>query len=117
MTRKKPVLDWARRKWRAFCSVRRSAAEQNSQGLLRLAEEVRTLAEAARRVCPPERRLQARITGIHEEMSRLSELAVNPDFRSLAPDKRQSLHRGLVSSREQLLRVMGQAQAPTRLLQ
>ena len=60
MNRDKPVLDWVRRKWRAYCAVRKSAAELNPNGLLR---------------------------------------------------------RGLVSSREQLLRVMGQAKAPTKLLQ
>jgi len=117
VTRRKPVLDWVRRKWRAYCSARRSAAQVNPGGLLRLAEEVRTLAEAARRVCPPERCLQSRIRGISEEMRRLTEIAATPDFRRLAPEKRQLLRRGLVDSREQLLRVMGQAPAPTRLLQ
>jgi len=117
VARAKPVLDWVRRTWRACCAVRKHAAELNPGGLLRLAEEVRTLAEAARRVCPPERRLQARIRGIHEEMRRLTDLAANPDFRRLAPEKRQLLRRGLVDSREQLLRVMGQAPVPTRLLQ
>lgn len=114
------MLDWVRRKWRAYCAVRKSAAEVNPNGLLRLAEEVRTLAEAARRVCPPERRLQSRIRGIlHEmdEMRRLVDLAASPGLRRLPQDKRQLLRRGLVSSREQLLRVMGQAKAPTRLLQ
>ncbi|MBU1041333.1 MAG: hypothetical protein KKF77_09575 [Proteobacteria bacterium] len=119
----KPVLDWVRRKWRAYCAVRKSAAEVNPNGLLRLAEEVRTLAEAARRVCPPERRLQSRIRDIlhvideMDEMRRLADLAASPDLRRLPPDKRQLLRRGLVNSREQLLRVMGQATAPTRLLQ
>jgi hypothetical protein len=113
----RPVLDWMRRKWRAYCAVRKSAAEVNPGGLLRLAEEVRTLAEAARRVCPPERRLQSRIRGINEEMRRLADLAASPDLRRLPQDKRQLLRRGLVSSREQLLRVMGQANVPTRLLQ
>ncbi len=117
MAEGKPVVAWVRRKWRAYCAVRKSAAEVNPGGLLRLAEEVRTLAEAARRVCPPERRLQSRIRGIFDETHRLSELAAQPEFRYLAPDQRQLLHRGLVHSREQLLRVMGQAQAPTRLLQ
>lgn len=117
MGREKPVLNWVRRKWRAYCAVRRSTALANPGGLLRLAEEVRTLAEAARRVCPPERRLQSRIWGIHEEMHRLTDLAANPGFRRLAPEKRQLLRRGLVNSRAQLLRVMGQAPAPTRLLQ
>ncbi len=117
MARQKPVLDWVRRKWRAYCAVRRSAAQVNPGGLLRLAEEVRTLAEAARRVCPPERRLQSRIRGIHEQMHRLTDLAASPDFRRLAPDKRQLLRRGLVNSREQLLRAMGQAPVPTKLLQ
>jgi len=106
-----------RRKWRAYCSARRSAALVNPNGLLRLAEEVRTLAEAARRVCPPERRLQSRILDIHEDMRRLADIAATPDFRHLAPEKRQLLRRGLVDSREQLLRAMGQAPAPTRLLQ
>jgi len=106
-----------RRKWRAYCTARKSAAEVNPNGLLRLAEEVRTVAEAARRVCPPERRLQSRIRGIHEEMHRLADLAATPEFRRLDSEKRQLLRRGLVDSREQLLRVMGQAPAPTKLLQ
>lgn len=117
MGREKAVPDWMRRKWRAFCAVRRSAALVNPGGLLRLAEEVRTLAEVARRVCPPERLLQSRIRGIHEETYRLTDLAAAADFRRLAPEKRQLLRRGLVNSRSQLLRVMGQAPAPTRLLQ
>lgn len=117
MAQDKPVLDWVRRKWRAYCAVRKSAAEVNPNGLLRLAEEVRTLAEAARRVCPPERRLESSIRGIHEEMRRLADLAASPGFRRLPPDKRQLLRRGLVNSREHLLRVMCQAKAPTRLLQ
>ncbi len=111
------MLGWGRRKWRAYRAARKSAAEVNPNGLLRLAEEVRTLAEAARRVCPPERRLQSRIRGIHEETHRLADIAATPDFRCLAPDKRQLLRRGLVNSREQLLRVMGQATVPTKLLQ
>jgi len=113
----KPVIDWVRRKWRAWCSARKSAAESNPGGLLRLAEEVRMLAEAARRVCPPERQLQSRIRGIHEEMDRLAKIAAGRDFRRLGPEKRQLLRRGLVTSREQLLRVMGQVPAPTRFLQ
>jgi len=117
VAQRRPLLDWVRRKWRAYRAVRKSAAEVNPNGLLRLAEEVRTLAEAARRVCPPERRLQSRIRGIHKEMHRLTDIAATPDFRRLAPDKRQLLRRGLVNSREQLLRVMGQAPVPTRLLQ
>lgn len=106
-----------RRKWRAYRSVRRSASESNPGGLLRLAEEVRSLAEAARRVCPPERQLQSRIRGIREEMDRLAEIAAGHDLRRLAPEKRQMLRRGLVTSREQLLRVMGHVPAPTRFLQ
>ncbi len=113
----KPVLDWVRRKWRAYCAARKSAAELNPGGILRLALEVRTLAEAARRVCPPERLLQSRIRGIHEEMHRLTDLAATPEFRLLAPEKRQLLRRGLVNSREHLLRVMGQAPVPTKFLQ
>ena len=83
----------------------------------RLAEEVRMLADAARRVCPPERRLQSRIRGIQGEMERLTSMAATPEFRRLAPEKRQLLRKGLVQSREQLLRVMGQVPAPTKLLQ
>lgn len=112
-----PVLGWIGRKWRAYCSARKSAAELNPGGLLRLAEEVRMLADAARRVCPPERKLQSRIRGIQGEMDRLRSLADTPEFRRLAPDKRQMLRKGLVQSREQLLRVMGQVPAPTKLLQ
>jgi hypothetical protein len=110
-------MGWAQRKWRALCAVRKAAAEQNPGGILRLAREVRSLAEAARRVCPPERRLQSRINVLHEEMRRLTVLAETPEFRCLTPEKRQLLHRGLVQSREQLLRVMGQVDAPTDLLQ
>lgn len=113
----KPVLHWLSRKWRALCSARRAAKEQNPGGILLLAHEVRALAEAARRVCPPERRLQSRINAVHEEMNRLAELAGTPEFRQLDSGKRQLLRKGLVQSREQLLRVMGQVPAPTRLLQ
>jgi len=115
--RSRPVLGWLTRKWRALCAARRVAREQNPGGLLRLAEEVRALAEAARRVCPPERRLQARIAAVNEEMRRLTALAETPEFRRLDAGKRQKLRRGLVQSRDQLLRAMGQAPAPTRLLQ
>ncbi|MBU1230055.1 MAG: hypothetical protein KKA55_09225 [Proteobacteria bacterium] len=117
MSEEKPLLAWAQRKWRAYRAARRSAAELNPGGILRLALEVRALAEAARRVCPPERRLQSRIRGIHEEMRRLAELAATPEFRHLGAEKRQLLRRGLVDSREHLLRVLGQAPAPTRFLQ
>lgn len=113
----RPVLHWLRRKWRALCSARRTAKEQNPGGILRLAVEVRTLAEAARRVCPPERRLQARIRAVQDEMDRLAELAETPEFRRLDSGRRQQLHKGLVQSREQLLRVMGQVPTPTQLLQ
>jgi hypothetical protein len=108
---------WTRRKWRALCAARKVAAERNPGGILRLAHEVRGLAEAARRVCPPERRIQARIHALDEEMRRLAALAATPEFRSLTAEKRQMLHKGLVQSREQLLRVMGQVDAPTDLLQ
>jgi len=111
------MLSWFARKWRALCAARQTAKEQNPGGLLRLAGEVRALAEAARRVCPPERKLQARIDAVHEEMLRLAALAETPEFRQLDPGKRQLLRKGLVQSREQLLRAMGQAPAPTRLLQ
>ena len=117
MAAARPILGWFGRKWRALCSARQAAKEQNPGGLARLVCEVRTLAEAARRVCPPERKLQARIDAVHEEMLRLSALAETPEFRQLDPDKRQMLRKGLVQSREQLLRVMGQTPAPTRLLQ
>ena len=117
MPAEKPVLGWFGRKWRALCAARRAAKEQNPGALLRLAHEVRTLAEAAKRVCPPERRLQARINAVHEEMRRLAALAETPEFRELDPGKRQLLRKGIVQSREQLLRVMGQSPAPTRLLQ
>jgi len=117
MREDRPVLHWLQRKWRALCSARRAAQEQNPGGLLRLAREVRTLAEAARRVCPPERKLQSRIRAVHEEMDRLTSLAETPEFRRLDSGKRQQLRKGLVQSREQLLRVMGQVPAPTRLLQ
>lgn len=111
------MLHWLQRKWRAVCSARRAAKEQNPGGIVRLAEEVRSLAEVARRVCPPERKLQARISAVHEEMRRLTTLAETPEFRQLDISKRQQLRKGLVQSREQLLRVMGQVQAPTQLLQ
>ncbi|MDP2848678.1 MAG: hypothetical protein Q8O35_10880 [Humidesulfovibrio sp.] len=117
MNEERPVLHWLRRKWRALRSARRAAQEQNPGGLLRLAGEVRTLAEAARRVCPPEQRLQSRIRAVHEEMDRLVLLAQAPEFRCLDSGKRQQLRKGLVQSREQLLRVMGQVSSPTRLLQ
>jgi hypothetical protein len=117
VTRPRPALDWVRRKWRVYCAARRRSALAHPCGLLRLAEEVRFLAETARRVCPPERRLQSRIRCIFEEMHRLSDLAANPGFRRLGPEKRQLLRRGLVDSRRQLLRVMGQAPVSTRLLQ
>jgi hypothetical protein len=117
MGEERAVLHWLQRKWRALCSARRAAKEQNPGGLLRLAREVRTLAEAARRVCPPERKLQSRIRAVHEEMDRLTALAETPEFRRLDPGSRQQLRKGLVQSREQLLRVMGQVPAPTRLLQ
>jgi hypothetical protein len=113
----RPVLHWLQRKWRALCTARRAAQEQNPGGLLRLAHEVRTLADAARRVCPPERKLQSRIRAVHEEMDKLAALAETPEFRRLDPTRRQQLRKGLVQSREQLLRVMGQVPAPTRLLQ
>ncbi len=54
---------------------------------------------------------------VHHELRMLADPAASPELRHLAPDKRQLLHRGLVDSREQLLRAMGQAPAPTRLLQ
>jgi len=111
------MFGWLTRKWRAMCAARRAAKEQNPGGLLRLADEVRALADMAGRVCPLERRLQARIAAVNEEMLRLTALAQTPEFRHLDPGKRQQLRRGLVQSREQLLRAMGQAPAPTRLLQ
>jgi len=117
MAADRPILGWFGRKWRALRSARQAAKEQNPGGLLRLVGEVRALAEAARRVCPPERKLQARIDAVHEEMLRLSALAETPEFRQLDPGQRQMLRKGLVQSREQLLRVMGQTPAPTRLLQ
>jgi len=117
MSEERPVLHWIRRKWRALCAARKASLEQNPSGLLRLAREVCALAEAARRVCPPERKLQARINAVHEEMRRLTAMAETPEFRRLDPVKRQELRKGLVQSREQLLRVMGQAPVPTRLLQ
>lgn len=112
-----PMLHWLTRKWRALCAARRAAKEQNPGGLLRLACEVRALAEAARRVCPPERKLQARIKSVHDEMCRLASLAETPEFRRLDPGRRQMLRKGLVQSREQLLRAMGQVEAPTDRLQ
>ena len=117
MAENRSGLHWLRRTWRAYCTARKASAEQNPGGILRLAREVRSLAEAAKRVCPPERRLQSRINAMHEELSRLTSLAETRDFRFLAPDKRQLLRKGLVQSREQLLRVMGQIPAPTKLLQ
>lgn len=111
------MIDWIRRKWRAYCAARKSAAEINPGGLLRLADEVRTLADAASRVCPPERRLQSRIRAIQDEMERIHGLAATPGFRRMPTEQRQVLRRGLVQSREQLLRVMGQVPAPTKLLQ
>lgn len=117
MSQNRPVLHWLQRKWSALCSARKTAKEQKPGGLQRLAVEVRTLAEAACRVCPPERKLQSRLRTVQEEMDHLAELAVTPEFRHLAPEKRQQLHKGLVRSREQLLHVMGQVPAPTRLLQ
>lgn len=111
------MLHWLRRKWRALGAARRTAQEQNPGGILRLAGEVRALAEAALRVCPPERSLQKRISTVLAEMERLCALAATPEFRSLDAGRRQQLHKGLVQSREQLLRVMGQAPTPTHLLQ
>lgn len=113
----RPVLHWLMRTWRALCSARRAMREQNPGGLLRLAVEVRTLAEAACRVCPPERKLQSRIRAVLEEMDRLTAIAAMPEFRRLDSGQRQQLRKGLVRSREQLLRVMGQVPVPTRTLQ
>lgn len=113
----RPVLHWLTRKWRALCAARRTAKEQNPGGILRLAREVRSLAETARRVCPPERKLQARISAVHEDMCRLAALAEEPEFRRLDAGRRQMLHKGLVRSRGELLRAMGQVAAPTSLLQ
>lgn len=112
-----PMLHWLTRKWRAYCAARKAAKEQNPGGLLRLAREVRALAEAARRVCPPERKLQERIRNVHEEMCRLASMAETPEFRRLDAGSRQTLRKGLVQSREQLLRAMGQVEAPTDRLQ
>jgi hypothetical protein len=114
---RKPVRHWLLRTWRALCGARKTAQEKNPGGLLRLAREVDSLAETARRVCPAERKIQARIAAVREETRRLAELAGSPEFRQLDSGRRQQLHKGLVHSREQLLRVMGQAPAPTRLLQ
>ncbi len=75
------------------------------------------LADAARRVCPPERRLQARIAAVNVEMRRLAELVDSPEFRDMDPERRRMLRRDLTYSREQLLRAMGQTPAPTRRLQ
>ena len=50
-------------------------------------------------------------------MDRLTVLAATPEFRCLGPEKRQQLRKGLVQSREQLLRAMGQVRAETDLLQ
>ena len=47
MARAKPVLDWVRRMWRAYCAVRTGVAELNPGGLLRLAEEMRRLTDLA----------------------------------------------------------------------
>lgn len=118
----KPVLGWLTRKWRSLCAARhaarRASGEQNSYGgLLRLLDEVRALADAARRVCPPERRLQARIAAVNAEMRRLAELVDSPEFRRLDAERRRMLRRDLTCSREQLLRAMGQSPAPTRRLQ
>lgn len=117
MAEGKPVLHWLKRKWRALCAARRAVKEQNPGGILRLVMEIRSLAEVAQRVCPPERKLQAHISAVHEEMQRLALLAEAPEFRQLDSGKRQLLRKELVQSREQLLRVMGQVPAPTRLLQ
>jgi len=111
------MIDWIRRKWRAYRQAKIREAELNPSGLLRLAEEVRALADAASRVCPPERRLQSRIRAIQTEMERLTGFAATQDLRRLPTEKRQILRKGLVQSREQLLRVMGQVPAPTKLLQ
>jgi hypothetical protein len=111
------MFEWLRRKWRAYRMARQLAAELHPERLLELALEVRALADAASRVCPPERRLQSRIRGIITEVERLSGLAATPQFRQLPSEKRQVLRRGLVQSREQLLRVMGHVPAPTKRLQ
>lgn len=117
MDEDKPARHWFSRIWRALCGAKKIAREQNPGGILRLAHEVAALAEAASRVCPPERKLQTRIASVREESRRLAEMADTPDFRRLDSAQRQTLHRDLVNSREHLLRVMGQAEAPTRLLQ
>jgi hypothetical protein len=113
----KLFLGWAQRKRRALCAARRIAVERNPGGILRLAREVRSLTEAARRVCPQERALQSRLSALHEDMRRLTVLAGTPEFRCLTAEKRLLLHRGLVESREKLLRVMGKVESPTDILQ
>ena len=111
------MLKWFRERYKALQERRRIARELDPKVFQRLARELNELATLAERVHPLEKPFAARIKRIQDEMAQLQQMASEPEFKRLSPQKRLQLKQSLLESREQLVESVQTAPSPTDRLQ
>ncbi len=111
------MLGWLKTAWRALAERKRVSREIDSQAFREMARELSELAVMAGMIGPPEDEFQAKLGRIKTEMDQLCSLTGRPEFRRLSRERRLLLRRSLLQSREQLLKTVQSAPAPTVRLQ
>lgn len=104
-------------KWYKFLEARRIARAINPKEFVRLAAELRSLAEIASKIRHPEPKFQDRVKRILHEMQQLEELAERPEFTRLTKEKRLELRKSLIISKQQLIEKLQDVPSPTDTLQ
>jgi len=96
---------------------RKLARDIHPDTFRKLASELAELAEIAARVSPEEAAMQQKAGRIRREMDELLLMTRRPEFRRLTEEKRLELRESLLSSKDQLLKTVSDAPAPTLLRQ
>ncbi|WP_432735634.1 hypothetical protein [Maridesulfovibrio sp. FT414] len=95
----------------------RIAKEINPRSFRSMAREISDLADACAQVCTPQSEMLRKVEKIKREMSQLTELTHQPEFRKLSVQRKMELRQSLIQSREQILESMQDAPSPTKLIQ
>ncbi|MEF2144943.1 MAG: hypothetical protein V3573_05815 [Desulfovibrionaceae bacterium] len=111
------LLAWLQAQFASFAIRRQMNRQIDPHVFSQMADELKSLAFHACRVCPGETEMQAKIREIHAEAEHLARMAQEPDFKRIPAKQRFMLRQGLLQSRRQLLESIQDAPSPTRLLQ
>lgn len=111
------MISYLKDKWERFAAKRRLARDIQPESFRRMAADLAELADVAAKVSPEEAALQRKADQIRREMAELERMTRRPEFRMLTPEKRRELRESLLLSKDQLLKTVSEAPAPTSLRQ